>query len=153
MFSWPLLKYSDHRLTGSRIIKSVTFCNQKFLALFYLISTQNTSVNEIIRSLLSLLCSPKVILISGGHYNAFICREKPSYFWQEIFKIDLCIKIQKRNILLTHFLSLQIFRKTHTFVQSKHLPRKKWHFISQHIFSRNYLSLKRPLLVSNIRQN
>ncbi len=48
----------------SRIIESATYCNQKLLALLYLNSTQMTSVNWIIRLLLSLLCYPKVILLT-----------------------------------------------------------------------------------------
>ncbi len=60
-------KYSARRLIGSRIIESAAYCNQKLLAHLFLNSTQNTSVNWIIRLLLSLLCWPKVILLSGGH--------------------------------------------------------------------------------------
>ncbi len=59
--------YSARRLIGSRIIESAAYCNQKLLAHLYLGSTQNTSVNWIIRLLLSLLCRPNVILLSGGH--------------------------------------------------------------------------------------
>ncbi len=59
--------YSARRLIGSRIIESSAYCNQKLLAHLYLNSTLNTSVNWIIRLLLSLFCWPKVILLSGGH--------------------------------------------------------------------------------------
>ncbi len=59
--------YSARRLIGSRIIESAAYCNQKLLAHLYLNSTQNPSVNWIIRLLLSLLCWPKVSLLSGGH--------------------------------------------------------------------------------------
>ncbi len=72
--------YSAHRLIGSRIIESVAYCNQKLLAHLYLNSTQNTSVNWTIRLLLSLLCWPKVILISGGlqvtYMAAIFCRAR-----------------------------------------------------------------------------
>ena len=71
-------KYSARRLIGSRIIESAAYCNQKLLAHLYLNSTQNTSVNWIIRLLLSLVCRPKVILLSGGH-----CISKYSLLFQE----------------------------------------------------------------------
>ncbi len=60
--------YSARRLIGSRIIETAAYCNQKLLALY---STQNSSVNWIIRLLLSLLCWPKVILLSGGYCISF----------------------------------------------------------------------------------
>ena len=59
--------YIPRRLIGSRVIESTAYCNQISLVPLYLNSTQNTSVNWIIRLLLSLLCWPKVILLSGGH--------------------------------------------------------------------------------------
>ncbi len=55
----PLNWITDNRI--SRLF------NQKLLAHLYLNSTQNTSVNWILRLLLSLLCWPKVIQLSGGH--------------------------------------------------------------------------------------
>ncbi len=64
--------YSGCRLIGSRIIESAAYCNQNLLAHLYLISTQITSVNWIIRLLLSLLWWPKVILLSGRHCSWFI---------------------------------------------------------------------------------
>ncbi len=60
-------QYSAHRLIGSRLIEWAAYCNQKLLPHLYLNSTQNTSVNWIIRLLLSLLLWPKVILLNGGH--------------------------------------------------------------------------------------
>jgi hypothetical protein len=65
--SLSLMHYNARRLIGSRIIESAAYCNQKLLEHLYLNRTQNTSVNWIIRLLLSLLCWPKVILLSGGH--------------------------------------------------------------------------------------
>ncbi len=60
--------YSARRLMGSRrIVDSAAYCNQILLAQICINSTQNTSVNWIIRLLLSLSCRPKVILLSGGH--------------------------------------------------------------------------------------
>jgi len=59
--------YSARRLMGSWIIESATYCNQILLAPLYLNSTQNMSVNWIIRLSLSLFCWPKVILLSGKH--------------------------------------------------------------------------------------
>ena len=59
--------YSARRLIGSRIIESAAYCNQMLLVPLYLNSTQKPSVNWIIRLMLSLLCWPKVILLSGGH--------------------------------------------------------------------------------------
>ncbi len=53
--------------------KSATYCNQISLAQVYTNRTQNTSVNWIIRLLLSLLCRPEVILLSGGHCANFVC--------------------------------------------------------------------------------
>jgi hypothetical protein len=67
MINQEIFEYSARRLIGSRIIESAVYCNQKLLAHLYLNSTQNISVNWIIRLLLSLLCWPKVILLSGGH--------------------------------------------------------------------------------------
>ncbi len=61
------LLYSVRRLIGSRKIESAIYCNDILLVPLYLNSTQNTSVYRIIRLLLSLLCEPKVILLSGGH--------------------------------------------------------------------------------------
>ncbi len=49
---------------GSRIIESATYYNQILLAQ---LRAQSISVNWIIRFLLSLICLPKVILLSGGH--------------------------------------------------------------------------------------
>ncbi len=49
------------------------YYNQNLLAHWYLNSTQNTSVNWIIRLLLWLLCWPKVILLSGGHCSTIFC--------------------------------------------------------------------------------
>jgi len=63
------MKYSARRLIESRIIVSTAFCKKILLAPLCLNSAQNTSVNRIIRLLLSLLCWPKVILLSGGHCN------------------------------------------------------------------------------------
>ncbi len=60
-------KYSCRRLLGSRLIESSAYCNQIWLAHLYIDSAQHTSVNWIIRLLLSLLCRPKVIILSGGH--------------------------------------------------------------------------------------
>jgi hypothetical protein len=67
LFLHFIVLYSARRLIGSRIIVSAAYCNPKLLAHLYFNSTQNTSVNWIIRLLLSLLCWPKVILLSGGH--------------------------------------------------------------------------------------
>ncbi len=69
-------KYTARRLIGSRMIESAAYCNQKLLAHLYLNSKQNTSVNWIIRLMLSLLCWPKVIVISGGHCMYFGFRMK-----------------------------------------------------------------------------
>ncbi len=66
---WLFWWYSARRLMGSRIIESVAYCNQILLAQLYINSTQKTSVNWIIRLLLSLSCRPKVNLLSGGHCN------------------------------------------------------------------------------------
>ncbi len=52
---------------GSRLIESAAYCNQILLAPLCINSTQNTSVNWIIRLLLSFLYQPKVILLSGEH--------------------------------------------------------------------------------------
>ena len=52
---------------GSRIIESAAYCNHILLVPLYLNSLHKTSVNWIIRLVLSLLCRPKVILLSGRH--------------------------------------------------------------------------------------
>ncbi len=53
---------SARRLIGSRIIESAAY-----LAPLCLSISQNMSANWIIWLLLSFLCRPKVILLSGGH--------------------------------------------------------------------------------------
>ncbi len=60
-------KYSARRLMESRILESAAYCIQILLARLHIDSAQSTLVNWIIRLLLSLLCWPKVILLSGGH--------------------------------------------------------------------------------------
>ncbi len=62
-----LLLYTVPPLIGSRIVESAAYCNQKLLTLLYLKKSQITSVNWIIRLLLSLLSCPKVIVLSCGH--------------------------------------------------------------------------------------
>ncbi len=59
--------YSVCHLIGSRIIESATYFNQISVAPLLINNTQNSLVNRIIRLLLSLLCRPKVILLSDGH--------------------------------------------------------------------------------------
>ncbi len=51
--------------------REIVLKQTKHLQLLYFNSAQNTSVNWIIRLLLALLCWPKVILLSGGHYINF----------------------------------------------------------------------------------
>ncbi len=70
--------YSARLLMGSRFIESAAYCNQILLAQSYKNSAQNTLVNWIIRLLLSLVCRPKVILLSGWH-----CISKYSLLFQE----------------------------------------------------------------------
>jgi hypothetical protein len=67
-----IVLYSARRLIGSRIIESAAYCNQILLAPMYINNTQYTSVNCILLFLLSLLCWPKAILLSGGH--CILCR-------------------------------------------------------------------------------
>jgi hypothetical protein len=50
--------YSARRLMGSRIIESTAYCNHISLAQSYINRAQNTSVNWIIRLLLSILGRP-----------------------------------------------------------------------------------------------
>ncbi len=69
---FTIVKYSARLLIGSRIIESAAYCNQILLAHLYHNRTQSSSVNWIIRFLLSLLRWPKVILLSGGHCNSFL---------------------------------------------------------------------------------
>ncbi len=59
--------YSARHLIGSRIIESAAYCNQILLVLLYFNSTQNMLVHWIILLLWSLLCWPKVILLSDEH--------------------------------------------------------------------------------------
>ena len=69
-FQWHLcfkLQYSAHSVIGSRLIESAAYCNQILLVVLYLSSTQKT-INFIVRLMLSLLCWPKLILLSGGHW-------------------------------------------------------------------------------------
>ncbi len=98
--------YSARRLIGSRIIESAAYCDQIELAPLFINSTQNTSVNWIIRLLLSLLCQPKVILLSGGHcikniHWGFVIRTKKGLRRSENhFKR---YKVCEQNILMTYF--------------------------------------------------
>jgi hypothetical protein len=72
-------RYSARRLMESWLIESAAYCNQIFLAQFYINNSQNTSVIWIIRLLLSLLYRPRVILLSGGHYIWF--GDAVGHFW------------------------------------------------------------------------
>ncbi len=63
---WPFWYHIAHHLIGLRVIELAAYCNQKLLAHLYHNSTQNTSVNWIIRLLVLLLCWTNVILLSGG---------------------------------------------------------------------------------------
>ncbi len=84
--------YSARRLIGSRIIESATYCNQKLLAHLYLNCTLNTSVNWIIRLLLSLLCWPKVILLNGGHCTMMLMWHFVMFPWNyHIFVTSLSL--------------------------------------------------------------
>ncbi len=69
--SWRKHLYNAHRLIGSQIIESAAYSNHIFMAPLWFNSTQNSLVNWIIWFLLSLLCWPKVILLSGGHCIGF----------------------------------------------------------------------------------
>ncbi len=75
----------------SRIIESAACCNQISLASLYINNTQNTSVNWIIRLLLSLLCGLKVILLSGGHYITILksSRNFQSIKWSLLWVVFL----------------------------------------------------------------
>ena len=77
-------KYSACRLIGSWIIESAAYWNQILLVPLYLNSAQKTSVNWIIWLLLSLLCWPKLILLSGGH--CIIVTLKQNY-WFTLFNL------------------------------------------------------------------
>ncbi len=92
--------YSARRLMGSRIIESAAYCNQILLAKVYINRAQNTSVNWIIRLLLSLLCQPKVILLSGGHCNYFrnFYRLHLVRIFFAIFILEICICYQTSTI-------------------------------------------------------
>ena len=63
-----------------RILESAAFS-------LYLDSTQNTSVNQTIRLLLSLLCWTKVILLSCGHYIKTFKRNKDFFKTKFFYKI------------------------------------------------------------------
>ncbi len=68
-------RYSVRRLIGSLIIESAIYCNQILLVPVYLNMYIKTSVNWIIRLLLSLLCRHKVILISGRQCSCLNVRQ------------------------------------------------------------------------------
>ena len=70
---WSLLSIQCPPLIGSRIIESVACCNQVLLTRLYLNSAQKMSVNWIIRLVLSLLCWPRMILLSGRHCTNKVC--------------------------------------------------------------------------------
>ena len=61
-------QYRACRLIGSRIIESAAYSNQILLVQSYPNSAHKTSVNWIIRLMLSLLCWPKMILLSSGQW-------------------------------------------------------------------------------------
>jgi hypothetical protein len=61
--------YCARRFIESRTIESAAYCDQNFQILLNLNSKQKMLVNWIIRLLLSLLCRPKVIILSGGYYQ------------------------------------------------------------------------------------
>jgi hypothetical protein len=67
LYSSMLKYYSADWLMWSRLIKLAAYCNQILLAKLCINRAQNTSVNWIIRLLLSFLCWLKVILLNGGH--------------------------------------------------------------------------------------
>jgi len=71
-----------------RIIESAAYCNQIMLVPLYLNSSQNTFVNWIIQLLLSLLCWPKVIPLSGGHciIKKAVCNRN----WQDMVRRINC---------------------------------------------------------------
>ncbi len=74
--------YCARRLMESRVIESAAYCSQILLAQLYKNGAQNTSVNWVIRLLLSLLCRSKMIPLSGGHCSIiFIC----SFWWRHLF--------------------------------------------------------------------
>ncbi len=109
---------------GSRLIESAAYCNQIWLAQLYINSAQNTSVNWNIRLLLSLLCRPKVILLSGGHYvKLFFSNAFAATLIMFTLEFSLCLNPMKRVLcerrvtmafmaFLEHFKCLSITFKT-----------------------------------------
>ena len=85
-----LLQFSARRLIGSRIIESVAYCN---LIAGLIIPKEyiKTSVSWIVRLMLSLLCWPKVILLSDGHCICIILSIL-------LARICLFIKLIKREL-------------------------------------------------------
>ncbi len=85
---------------GSRLIESAAYYNQTLLAQLNISSAKNSSVNWIIRLLLSLLCWPKVILSSG---HCIVPKLFRSFFlwvggqngnpWLILLLIDFCHQI------------------------------------------------------------
>jgi hypothetical protein len=92
-------KYNARRLMGSFILELAAYCNQiLILARLHRNCVKNTSVNWIIRLLLSLICRPKLIFWSGGH-----CRQ----MYEQVIKLTLQVsKIMIRILANSSFLSL-----------------------------------------------
>ncbi len=121
--------YSARRLIGSRIVESAAYCNHKLLALLHLNSTQTTSVNWIIRLLLSLLCWPKVILLSGGHCINFVWNKRV-FLMTVIVITELNCKWLFLLIKVQHFHSLFYTLANSWFLNNtSELPRKIFFFM------------------------
>ena len=95
------LVYSARRLSGSRIIESAAYCNQILLVTLYQNSTQKTSVNWIIRLLLSLLCWPHFITLSGFYCIALELM-KMSFFHDVGEILNTLERVSSSNIARTH---------------------------------------------------
>ncbi len=120
--------YSARRLMGSRLIESAAYCNHIWLAHLFINSTQNTSVNWIIRLLLSLLCWPKVILLSGGHCT---CIRVNKSIFGNILPTNIEGKpLPGSHTLANEFLFFTTFSKwRHVYfgeTSDRRLPMKDW---------------------------
>jgi hypothetical protein len=78
---------------GSRIIESAACCNQILSAQLYISRAQITSVNWIIRLLVSLLCRPKMIPLSGGHCTKLL--DRYDFVGKHMKLVPFCLKKKK----------------------------------------------------------
>jgi len=123
-------QYSTRRLIGSRLIESAAYCNYKLLVPLFPSSSLNMSVNWISWLLLSRLCRPKVIPLSGWHYNSenvkefFLPRVRRIRGSQALFllliKFHFFTFLHQMNIIVVTMKVVGLFRTVLAHIALKH---------------------------------